>query len=91
MCGIVGIYNVPEASKIAALGIHALQHRGQEGAGIISYNNDFHFKNAYGLVDHIFSKNKVIEHLPGNIAIGHVRYSTTGGTGESNVQPLFYN
>ena len=91
MCWIVGIYNVPEASKIAALGIHALQHRGQEGAGIISYNNDFHFKNAYGLVDHIFSKNKVIEHLPGNIAIGHVRYSTTGGTGESNVQPLFYN
>ena len=91
MCGIVGIYNVPEASKIAALGIHALQHRGQEGAGIISYDKEFHFKNAYGLVDHIFSKNKVIENLPGNMAIGHVRYSTTGGTGENNVQPLFYN
>jgi len=91
MCGIVGIYNVPEASKIAALGIHALQHRGQEGCGIISYDNEFHFKNAYGLVDHIFSKNKVIENLPGNMAIGHVRYSTTGGTGENNVQPLFYN
>ena len=45
MCGIVGIYNVPEASKIAVLGIHALQHRGQEGAGIISYDNDFHFQN----------------------------------------------
>ena len=91
MCGIVGIYNVLEASKITALGIHALQHRGQEGCGIISYDNEFHFKNAYGLVDHIFSKNKVIENLPGNIAIGHVRYSTTGGTGENNVQPLFYN
>ena len=91
MCGIVGIYNVPEASKIAALGIHGLQHRGQEGAGIISYDKEFHFKNAYGLVDHIFSKNKVIENLPGNMAIGHVRYSTTGGTGENNVQPLFYN
>ena len=91
MCGIVGIYNVSEASKITALGIHALQHRGQEGAGIISYDKEFHFKNAYGLVDHIFSKNKVIENLPGNIAIGHVRYSTTGGTGENNVQPLFYN
>ena len=91
MCGIVGIYNVPEASKITALGIHALQHRGQEGCGIISYDNEFHFKNAYGLVDHIFSKNKVIENLPGNMAIGHVRYSTTGGTGENNVQPLFYN
>ena len=91
MCGIVGIYNVPEASKIAALGIHALQHRGQEGAGIISYDKEFHFRNAYGLVDHIFSKNKVIENLPGDMAIGHVRYSTTGGTGENNVQPLFYN
>ena len=83
MCGIVGIYNVPEASKIAALGIHALQHRGQEGAWYYFIrHNEFHFKNAYGLVDHIFSKNKVIENLPGNIAIGHVRYSTTGGTGE---------
>ena len=91
MCGIVGIYNVPEASKITALGIHALQHRGQEGCGIISYDNEFHFRNAYGLVDHIFSKNKVIENLPGDMAIGHVRYSTTGGTGENNVQPLFYN
>ena len=91
MSGIVGIYNVSEASKITALGIHALQHRGQEGAGIISYDKKFHFKNAYGLVDHIFSKNKVIENLPGNMAIGHVRYSTTGGTGENNVQPLFYN
>ena len=91
MCGIVGIYNVSEASKITALGIHALQHRGQEGCGIISYDNEFHFRNAYGLVDHIFSKNKVIENLPGNMAIGHVRYSTTGGTGKDNVQPLFYN
>ena len=91
MCGIVGIYNVPEASKIAALGIHALQHRGQEGAGIISYDKEFHTHGDYGRVDHIFSKNKVIENLPGSTAIGHVRYSTTGGTGKSNVQPLFYN
>ena len=91
MCGIVGIYNVPEASKIAALGIHALQHRGQEGAGIISYDNEFHFQNAYGLVDHIFSKDRIIKNLPGNLALGHVRYSTTGGTGKDNVQPLFYN
>jgi len=91
MCGVVGIYNIPEASKITALGIHALQHRGQEGCGIISYDNEFHFRNAYGLVDHIFSKNKVIENLPGSSAIGHVRYGTTGGTGKDNVQPLFYN
>jgi len=91
MCGIVGIYNVPEASKIAALGIHALQHRGQEGAGIISYDKQFHTHGDYGRVDHIFSKNKIIENLPGSTAIGHVRYSTTGGTGKSNVQPLFYN
>ncbi len=91
MCGIVGIYNVPEASKIAALGIHALQHRGQEGAGIISYNKQFHTHGGYGRVDHIFSRDKVIKNLPGDTAIGHVRYSTTGRTGKSNVQPLFYN
>ena len=91
MCGIVGIYNVPEASKIAALGIHALQHRGQEGAGIISYDKEFHTHGDYGRVDHIFSKNRIIENLPGDTAIGHVRYSTTGGTGKDNVQPLFYN
>ena len=91
MCGIVGIYNVPEASKIAALGIHALQHRGQEGAGIISYDKEFHIHGDYGRVDHIFSSDKVIKNLPGDTAIGHVRYSTTGGTGKSNVQPLFYN
>ena len=91
MCGIVGIYNVPEASKIAALGIHGLQHRGQEGAGIISYDKEFHIHGDYGRVDHIFSSDKVIKNLPGSTAIGHVRYSTTGGTGKSNVQPLFYN
>ena len=91
MCGIVGIYNVPEASKIAALGIHALQHRGQEGAGIISYDKEFHIHGDYGRVDHIFGSDKVIKNLPGDTAIGHVRYSTTGGTGKSNVQPLFYN
>ena len=88
MCGIVGIYNVPEASKITALGIHGLQHRGQEGAGIISYDKEFHSKNAYGLVDHIFSKDKIIENLPGNMALGHVRYSTTGSTGAATI---FYN
>ena len=91
MCGIVGIYNVPEASKIAALGIHGLQHRGQEGAGIISYDKEFHIHGDYGRVDHIFGSDKVIKNLPGDTAIGHVGYSTTGGTGKSNVQPLFYN
>ena len=91
MCGIVGIYNVPEASKIAALGIHGLQHRGQEGAGIISYDKEFHIHGDYGRVDHIFGSDKVIKNLPGSTAIGHVRYSTTGGTGKNNVQPLFYN
>ena len=88
MCGIVGIYNVPEASKLTALGIHGLQHRGQDGAGIISYDKEFHSKNAYGLVDHIFNKDKIIENLPGNMALGHVRYSTTGSTGAATI---FYN
>ena len=88
MCGIVGIYNVPEASKITALGIHGLQHRGQEGAGIISYDKEFHSQNAYGLVDHIFSKDKIIKNLPGNMALGHVRYSTSGSSGAATI---FYN
>ena len=88
MCGIVGIYNVPEASKITALGIHGLQHRGQEGAGIISFDKEFHTQNAYGLVDHVFSKDKIIENLPGNMALGHVRYSTSGSSGAATI---FYN
>jgi amidophosphoribosyltransferase len=89
-CGVFGIYGHPDASAIVALGLHALQHRGQEAAGIVSYDgNRFHSERRLGLVGDTFSKRSVIEGLPGSLAIGHVRYSTTGATILRNVQPLF--
>ena len=93
MCGIIGIYDVPEASKYVTLGMHTLQHRGQEGAGILSKCSDsdsIHSHKGYGSVASIFGNEQVMnQSLPGEMSIGHVRYSTTGGTGEKNVQPLF--
>ena len=89
MCGIVGIFNVSESSKYAALGLHSLQHRGQEGAGIVSYSDKFHRYNDYGRVHDIFGNDEIINSLPGYMSIGHVRYSTTGGSSEENVQPLY--
>ncbi len=89
-CGIFGIFGHPDAAAITALGLHALQHRGQEAAGIVSYDGkQFHSERRLGLVADTFSDPDVIHRLPGHIAIGHVRYSTTGGTILRNVQPLF--
>src|SRR5579871_2795180 len=89
-CGVFGIYGHPDAAAITALGLHALQHRGQEAAGIVSYDGRrFHSERRLGLVGDTFSRREVIDRLPGSIAIGHVRYSTTGGTVLRNVQPLF--
>jgi amidophosphoribosyltransferase len=89
-CGVFGIFGHPDATAITALGLHALQHRGQEACGIVSYDGKrFHSERRLGLVGDTFSKRDVIERLPGNIAIGHVRYSTTGETVLRNVQPLF--
>jgi amidophosphoribosyltransferase len=89
-CGVFGIYGHPDAAAIVALGLHALQHRGQEAAGIVSYDGSrFHSERRLGLVGDTFSKRSVIDGLPGNLAIGHVRYSTTGATILRNVQPLF--
>jgi amidophosphoribosyltransferase len=89
-CGVFGIFGHPEAAAITALGLHALQHRGQEAAGIVTYDNGrFHSERRLGLVGDTFSRADVIERLPGNTAVGHVRYSTTGGTILRNVQPLF--
>src|SRR6184192_591501 len=89
-CGVFGIYGHPEAAAITALGLHALQHRGQEAAGIVTYDGSrFHSERRLGLVGDTFSKREVIERLPGHVAIGHVRYSTTGATILRNVQPLF--
>src|SRR6266545_929451 len=89
-CGVFGIFGHPEASAIAALGLHALQHRGQEAAGIVSFDGSrFHSERRLGLVGDTFSRREVIERLPGIVAVGHVRYSTTGATILRNVQPLF--
>src|SRR5438132_2758381 len=89
-CGVFGIFGHPSASAITALGLHALQHRGQEAAGIVSFDGTrFHSERRLGLVGDTFSRREVIERLPGSTAIGHVRYSTTGATILRNVQPLF--
>ncbi|RTL52817.1 MAG: amidophosphoribosyltransferase [Bradyrhizobiaceae bacterium] len=89
-CGVFGIYGHPDAAAITALGLHALQHRGQEAAGIVSYDGHrFHSERRLGLVGDTFSRAEVIARLPGETAVGHVRYSTTGETILRNVQPLF--
>ena len=89
-CGVFGIFGHPDAAAITALGLHALQHRGQEATGIVSFDGKrFHSERRLGLVGDAFSRREVIDRLPGNAAIGHVRYSTTGETILRNVQPLF--
>ncbi len=89
-CGVFGIFNHPDAAAITALGLHALQHRGQEAAGIVSFDGKrFHSERRLGLVGDTFSRREVIDRLPGTSAIGHTRYSTTGETILRNVQPLF--
>ncbi len=89
-CGIFGISNHIDSSKLVALGLHALQHRGQEGCGIVSFDGkNFHSEKKQGLVSDHFTKINVIKKLPGNFAIGHNRYSTTGETSLRNIQPFF--
>ena len=89
-CGVFGIFGHQDAAAHTALGLHALQHRGQESAGIVSYDgNRFNTHRNLGLVGDIFGSEKVMESLKGSSAIGHNRYSTTGETLVRNVQPLF--
>src|SRR5690242_1812181 len=89
-CGVFGIFGHPDAAAITALGLHALQHRGQEAAGIVTFDGKrFHSERRLGLVGDAFSRRDVIDRLPGTAAVGHVRYSTTGETILRNVQPLF--
>jgi amidophosphoribosyltransferase len=89
-CGVFGIFGHSEAAAITALGLHALQHRGQEACGIVTFDGArYNSERRLGLVGDTFSKRDVIERLPGSQAIGHTRYSTTGGTILRNVQPLF--
>ena len=89
-CGVFGILGHKDAAALTALGLHALQHRGQEAAGIVTFNNNrFHSERHMGLVGDHFTDPATLAQLPGDLAIGHVRYSTTGETILRNVQPLF--
>jgi amidophosphoribosyltransferase len=89
-CGVFGIFGHPEAAAVTALGLHALQHRGQEAAGIVSFDGRrFNSERRLGLVGDHFSRASTMESLKGHAAVGHVRYSTTGETILRNVQPLF--
>ena len=89
-CGIFAIYRHGDAAAHTILGLHALQHRGQEAAGVVSFDGrHFHSHRAIGLIGDTFSKRWVVESLPGHAAIGHTRYATTGATALRNVQPLF--
>ena len=90
-CGVFGVYGVPDAASMTYYGLHALQHRGQEGCGIVSVDADGRFRRVKGsgLVTEVFSEAKLSE-LRGAMAIGHVRYSTTGGNTSENIQPFLF-
>ena len=89
-CGVFGVWGVADAAAVTALGLHALQHRGQEATGIVSYDGArFHIHRGLGLVGDNFGQAKVIASLPGHSAVGHNRYATTGETILRNVQPLY--
>ncbi len=89
-CGIFGISNHNDASALVALGLHALQHRGQEGCGIVSFDSkNYHSEKRQGLVGDHFTNSEILKKLPGDFAIGHNRYSTTGETSLRNIQPFF--
>ncbi len=89
-CGIFGVIGARDAGPMTALGLHALQHRGQEACGITSFDgHEFYARRGLGHVTQVFSSAEALGELPGQMASGHVRYSTTGGSGLRNVQPLF--
>ena len=90
-CGVFGAWHVADAARISYYGLHSLQHRGQEGCGIVTVGDDgaFHRYKGLGLVTEVF-KDENLQSCPGSCAIGHVRYSTHGGGGLDNVQPFYF-
>ena len=89
-CGVFGISNNKDASALTALGLHALQHRGQEGCGIVTFDGKkYYSEKKFGLVGDNFNKEEILNNLKGNFAIGHNRYSTTGDNILRNMQPFF--
>lgn len=91
-CGIFGVWNVPDAAQLTFYGLHALQHRGQEGAGIVSNNNgQLWQERGLGLLSKVFADPQKLANLTGKAAIGHVRYATAGSNGVENIQPFMVN
>ena len=89
-CGVFGVVGHQDAAQICYYGLHSLQHRGQEAAGICCENNGkMNIYKGEGLVTEVFDQDK-LKNLNGNVAIGHVRYSTAGGGGLANVQPFVF-
>ena len=87
-CGVFGVYGHPNAAELTYYGLYALQHRGQESAGIVTSDREqFHVHRGMGLVSQVFN-GEILHGLPGNIAVGHTRYSTTGSSDLRNAQPL---
>ena len=91
-CGVFGVWGHKDASRLTYFGLHALQHRGQEGAGIVSNDNGtLHGHRGLGLLTQVFSNEQVMERLTGNRAIGHVRYATAGSGSVDNIQPFLFH
>ncbi|KAG1649479.1 Amidophosphoribosyltransferase [Nymphon striatum] len=92
-CGVFGVIGVADASNFVALGLHALQHRGQEAGGIVSHDPEVGFQSArrFGYVRDNFTSQKVMETLPGILAIGHVRYSTAGSKGQTAIRDRMHH
>ena len=90
-CGVFGVFGVKDAASLTYYGLHALQHRGQEGAGIVTVDRDATFRRIKGggLVTEVFGEGN-LSTLKGDMAIGHVRYTTAGGGGIENVQPFLF-
>src|SRR4051812_39392990 len=87
-CGVFGIYGHPNAAELTYYGLYALQHRGQESAGIVACDGTrFREHKAMGLVSRVFD-GEILQNLPGHMAVGHTRYSTTGSSHIKNAQPL---
>lgn len=91
-CGVFGVFNAPDAARMTYFGLHALQHRGQEGAGIVARDEYGHLvgHRGLGLLSDVFSNEQYMEQLAGRAAIGHVRYATSGNRGLENIQPFLF-
>ena len=90
-CGIFGVWGHPDAARVTYFGLHSLQHRGQEGAGIVSNDNGkLYGYRELGLLSEVFKDDRQLAQLKGSAAIGHVRYATAGNGSVDNIQPFLF-